>query len=200
MSCSNNRENAQNQHRYIIIQPGTKTIIDEQYREMNIFTVDIPDTVTYIGDFAFFGNELEEVTLPENLTEIGIGAFRDNNLKKIIIPNSVTNITLGAFANNKLTEITISNNISFIGSQSFANNLLTKIIIPDNVKTIHYGAFSDNRITEIIIGSDVKFWKTEHFNNIFGEFDGLFCEYYTENNRRAGTYRYNEYLGAWEYF
>ena len=224
ISCSNNRKNEQNQYAennhdivvietegntkftdeeniksgHIIIQAGTRTIQDEQYREMNIFSIDIPDTVTYIGDFAFWGNELEEVILPKNLTEIGIGAFRNNKLKSITIPDTVKNITIGAFANNRLVEIHISRNIEFIFTDSFSNNLLSKIIIPDSVKMIMGGAFTNNRIIEISIGENVELRKSEYRNNIFGEYCELFCEYYIRNNMQAGSYRYNEEANEWE--
>lgn len=64
-------------------------------------TLDIPDTVTSIGQSAFSGCiNLESLTLPNSLVSIGNGAFANcHSLTSITIPTSVTSI-----ANNCFTE------------------------------------------------------------------------------------------------
>ena len=59
----------------------------------------IPDTVTEIGEEAFFGcDELEEVVIPASVRKIGKEAFRCcSNMTKIVIPDSVIEIGDGAF-------------------------------------------------------------------------------------------------------
>lgn len=59
----------------------------------------IPDTVTEIGEEAFFGCEnLEEIVIPNSVKKIGKEAFRAcANLTKVVIPDSVTEIDSGAF-------------------------------------------------------------------------------------------------------
>lgn len=54
-------------------------------------------TVTAIGDNAFAGSILSDVTLPDTLTTIGAGAFQGSSLSWVKIPASVTAIGEKAF-------------------------------------------------------------------------------------------------------
>ena len=63
-------------------------------------TIDIPNSVTKIGDYAFSGcTGLTNITIPQSVTEIDWSAFREcTSLTSVTIPNSVTTIYGGAFA------------------------------------------------------------------------------------------------------
>jgi hypothetical protein len=57
--------------------------------------VEIPSTidgktVTKIGDYAFWGNQLTSVTIPNSVTTIGGGAFEGNQLTSVTIGANVT--------------------------------------------------------------------------------------------------------------
>ena len=60
----------------------------------------IPDSVTEIGEFAFFGCTcLKEVRIPDSVTEIRDGTFSGcTSLKEVHIPDSVTKIGWFAFS------------------------------------------------------------------------------------------------------
>ena len=85
----------------------------------------IPNSVTSIGDYAFWANSLlESVVLPDNLTSIGQGTFWNNALTSIDIPKSVTSIGAYAFRGNKLTSVSIPKSVTSIGDYAFAHNEL----------------------------------------------------------------------------
>jgi hypothetical protein len=65
----------------------------------NLKSVEVPDTVSYIGGSAFmYCDNLTTVTLPEGLTEIADYLFfEDESLQTVTIPASVTSIGNSAF-------------------------------------------------------------------------------------------------------
>ena len=75
----------------------------------------IPDNVTSIGDYAFFGcTTLTSITIPEGVTSIGYYAFNGcTGLTSITIPDSVTDTCLPVF-----DECTALTNITFQGTMA----------------------------------------------------------------------------------
>ena len=99
----------------------------------------IPNSVTSIGDEAFYGCEsLTSIDIPNGVTSIGKEAFCGcKGLTSIVIPNSVTSIGDGALAFcENLTSIDIPQNTTSIGTHLFAGCLELKSISvsPDNPK------------------------------------------------------------------
>lgn len=82
----------------------------------------IPNTVTYIGEWAFYNCiGLTTITIPNSVTTIGELAFGNcYGISSIMIPNSVTSIGELVFSNCiSLTSITIPNSITSIGRGAF---------------------------------------------------------------------------------
>ena len=106
----------------------------------------IPDSVTNIGNYAFYGcSGLTSIIIPDSVTSIGDYAFRGcASLTSITIPNNVTSIGNYTFYGCvSLTSITIPNNVTSIGSYAFNNcSYLTNITISDSVTSIGENAFS----------------------------------------------------------
>ena len=82
----------------------------------NLTSIIIPNSVTSIGEYVFYGcSSLTSIIIPNSVTSIGEYAFfRCSSLTSIIIPNSVTSI--GEYAINserdfRKTQQKISNNI-----------------------------------------------------------------------------------------
>ena len=94
----------------------------ESYRSFiaGIEEVEIPDTVTEIGSYAFHNfMKVKEINLPNSVTSIGDMAFEYcDSLSSITIPNSVTSIGYCSFCyNSSLT------NITYTGTQSQWNSI-----------------------------------------------------------------------------
>lgn len=103
----------------------------------------VPDSVTYIDDYACVSAQFTEVILPQGLSGIGLEAFAGcANLEKILIPSSVSRIRESAFANcNRQTTIIFDHSVTDaldIGENAFSLDLpvSTKVIVQD-VKDIN---------------------------------------------------------------
>lgn len=82
----------------------------------------IPNSVTSIGDSAFYGcGVMTSVNIPSGVTSIGVDAFRDcMGLVSIDIPNGVTNIGDRAFTRcHTFTDVVIPSSVTSIGDLGF---------------------------------------------------------------------------------
>ena len=124
-----------------------------------VITLELPDTVTYIGHDVFHNCELESITLPEGLISIGDLAFQGSALKSIIVPDTVTEIGVSAFYScRELEYIKLSSSITRIESNTFYDcQALTEIDIPESVTYIDGSAFycSENLANVYIYSTDI---------------------------------------------
>ena len=106
----------------------------------------IPDSVTSIGDYAFFASyNLTSITIPESVITIGNWSFSDClELSSITIPNSVK--SLGNYAFNgceSLRSVVIPDSVTSIGKSAFFYCMgLRKVTIPSSVTSIGEHAFN----------------------------------------------------------
>ena len=122
-----------------IIETATNTLISGCKNTV------IPDSVTIIGDGAFWGcTGLTNINIPNSVKKIYDFAFAECiGLTSVRIPNSVSGISLGAFIGcTGLKNITIPDSMTYIDNSVFAYCTgLTSITIPDSVTSIDVMAF-----------------------------------------------------------
>ncbi len=121
-----------------------------------IESVVIPDTVTNIGNSAFYKSAaLKNVTIPESVTNIGSSAFGYcYKLSSVSIPGSVKDIrSFAFFACITLADLTIGDGVERIWNNAFADcRNLENVTIPQSVRTIGLGAFMEcDSLTSVII-------------------------------------------------
>ena len=152
----------------VIIGESVKTLPSGFVQSSKITEVTIPNSVTSIGDEAFYHcSGLTSVTIGNAVTSIGNWAFYDCSgltsvtignsvtsignyafcgcwgLTSVAIPNSVTTIGNYAFSYcSGLTSVTIGNSVTSIGDCAFGGcSGLTSVTIPGSVTSISRGAF-----------------------------------------------------------
>lgn len=107
----------------ISLPEGLKVIGDNAFVECAISSITIPNSVTTIDYWSFYGCvSLETIVWGSSLEILGEAAFNDcEALTSVIIPDGVTTIGEVAFANCiNLTTVTIPESVTFIGESAFA--------------------------------------------------------------------------------
>ena len=150
------------------------------WNNQEITTLEIPTSVTSIGNHAFYGcNGLTSVEFPSNLSSIGDWAFSNcsgltsvdlpssitkmgecvfyycKNLSSVKLPSEITAISNGAFGYSSLKDIELPAGITSIGDDAFVNcSNLQNINLPSGITTIGTGAFWDcSNLTNVILPS-----------------------------------------------
>ena len=107
----------------------------------------IPNGVASIGDAAFsYCYSLSNIDIPNSVTSIGDRAFLGcESLNSVVIPNSVTSIGDAAFGEcYSLSDIVIPDSVTGIGNDVFFQcDSLTSVVIPDSVTSIGDAAFGE---------------------------------------------------------
>ena len=158
------------------------------FQDNNLTSVKIPDSVTEISNYAFRFNELTSVEIPDSVTRIGASAFLSNSLETVEITDSITEINNDVFKSNKLTSVKIPNSVTEIGSGAFGSNELTSVEIPNSVTNIRGESFRNNELTEIIMPENIELNLSIHTDRDLMGDETYFKDYYNEQNKQAGTY------------
>lgn len=141
----------------VIIEDGITSIAPTAFNGSIMTEIEIADSVTSIGNFAFLSCEnLTEITLPKNLTEISLYAFcYCYSLGNINIPASVTAIGNGAFFGcDSMTEIIVeegSESFTAVDGVLYAKDMSRLVSYPTGKADTDY-TIADG-VTEIIGGS-----------------------------------------------
>jgi len=138
------------------------TLIDGDGNEIKEYI--IPNGVTFIGSYAFYGcSGLTSVTIPNSVTSIGSNAFSGcSGLESVIVPvtdisafcnntiirqirnDILTSITLIDANGNEIKEYIIPYSVTSIGNYAFSGcSGLTSVTIPSSVTSIGSSAFLD---------------------------------------------------------
>ena len=140
----------------------------------DLYYVDLPDSITKIGKYAFnMDINLIEVKFPINLEEIDDGAFYGcASLQIDNLPEGLLTIGDNAFrGNHKIKTLNLPSTVTTIGSRAFEECWeLDNIYISKNVVSISPDAFYDARhIEEIIVDPENPIYDSRNNSNTLNE-------------------------------
>ena len=152
----------------VIIEGYTYIMSSAFSSKTQITSITMSNSVTSIGNAAFYGTNITSITIPNSVTDIGTSAFQNcANLTSITIPNSVTSTGFEVFQGcTKLTSVIIGNSITSITRNMFRNCVaLTSITIPNSVTNIGSTAFYNcTSLNSITIPNSVTSISADAFN------------------------------------
>ena len=126
------------------------TVIPQGAFSMNIRLeqIEIPDTVTEIGEMAFAGARLTSLDIPESVVKIGRKAFHLHHLTELTIPGNVKEIGESAFEGTfkaiTLKSLTLEEGIESIGRYAFKEGYLETVQLPRSLKEMGEEPFYGN--------------------------------------------------------
>ena len=120
----------------------------------------IPDSIEYIGEYAFWASNIKEIRLSESLHTIHKDAFLYcRELEHIHLPKSLRTIEKGAFGNcERIKKLVIPDGIKYIGKAAMINcKELTEAIIPEGIEKLSSRLFEGcGKLERIVIPASVR--------------------------------------------
>lgn len=132
-------------HASHVVIPNTVKTIDVCAFGMSscLSRVDIPNSVTHIGNSAFSSSSIKKIEIPQSVESIEEGAFSGSEIKRIKLPEGLDSIKKRTFSScSQLKRMVVPKSVVSIGMYAFRDcKKLKSISIPKSVNSIEVGAF-----------------------------------------------------------
>lgn len=144
-----------------LVLPATTTLICEgAFAGSAIQNIVIPEGVTSLGDYAFYGcDNLVSVSLPSTLKSIGKGAFGNcTELRTLnLSPTKITEIPQRAFAGSvNLESVILPASAVKVGRESFSHTKISRLNLSGVSEFEDYALSSMPFLTELSINPNAK--------------------------------------------
>ena len=150
--------------------------------------LDLPITLTSIGEYAFVGTKYTSVTLPPSLKTIGDYAFQNLPIEQKLTLPKVTSVGAHAFEGTNITGVTIPDGVTTIGDRAFANTPTEgHVTIPDGVTHLGNEVFSNTKISTVFLPNSV----TMLSQGLFQGCKNLNQVYVPDNYTGMGNYAFD---------
>ena len=115
-----------------------------QGEDITYSPLELPASITAIGDYAFVGSRFSSIAFQEGLETIGTSAFYDSrSIKELVFPASLTTLGKESFAYcSSLTSVAFPDVMCSIEDKAFYYSGLTTVKLPDGLTTLGSSVFS----------------------------------------------------------
>lgn len=172
-----------------VVLPDTlREIGQSAFMNTALEKIDIPESVRYIGDNAFYScGRLTTLDIPEGVEEIGSSAFSAcKELSEVSFPSTLYSIGEAAFSFcRSLQTVSFNEGLEIINGYAFEYTGLTSVVLPESVRYIGYNAFCS--------GEDLESFTVLNRNCMIDDSAGTISD-------RSGSYGgYNGVIYGYEY-
>lgn len=131
-----------------------ETIGDYAFYETELASIVLPDSVTEVGDYAFYGcQNVTEFVMSKAIESIGDYAFSGlDKITEVTIYGNNTTVGDGAFENcTSLDTLTIENGVDSIGPSAFGFTAITNVVLPESISSLEGNPFTGCRLESLDI-------------------------------------------------
>lgn len=161
----------------LVIEEGVRSISESAfYGEQYLTSVKLPDSIEFIGDYAFKGTAITSVTLPSKIETINGTVFDPEYIKNYYVDENnpylkavdgvlynkdmtvLQAFPVGRYTDNSEYTFNIPKSVKTIAPYAFLNSNAEVFTVPGTVKTISSQAFAGNiYLTKLTLGSGIEY-------------------------------------------
>lgn len=94
---------------YMVTSIGAKAFVGP----FHYGKISLPETIAYIGDYAFYQRKIEKISLPDSVTEMGIGVFEDTEIEgELVFPASMDMVPYRTFFRTSARRLVIPDTVT----------------------------------------------------------------------------------------
>lgn len=124
-----------------------------------IVSIVIPDSITTIGNFAFWDTGITSITIPDSVTSMGAQMFQQCiNLQSVVLGRGLTSIPDSTFSQcSNLNNVEIPNTITSIGKNAFYKTSIKRIVLTSKEITLgKYCFWECSQLEEVVFDEGVE--------------------------------------------
>jgi|GEM_PF-3741885 len=145
------------------IRPEVRIIDDKAFNFHRTYNITLNEGLEHIGAYAFryalnnIAPHQKKLVIPNSVNYIGEYAFENCYMDEVIISDNVDSLFNDTFSFCFIDQIHMPAKLKYIGARALYNNHLDNLVMPEGVETIERNAFYDLNVDKLVIPESVKF-------------------------------------------
>lgn len=145
------------------IRPEVRTIDDKAFNFHRTYNITLNEGLEHIGAYAFryalnnIAPHQKKLVIPNSVNYIGEYAFENCYMDEVIISDNVDSLFNDTFSFCFIDQIHMPAKLKYIGARALYNNLLDNLVLPEGLETIEQYAFNTLSVDKLVIPESVKF-------------------------------------------
>lgn len=145
------------------IRPEVRTIDDKAFNFHRTYNITLNEGLEHIGAYAFryalnnIAPHQKKLVIPNSVKYIGEYAFENCYMDEVIISDNVDSLFNDTFSFCFIDQIHMPAKLKYIGARALYNNHLDNLVLPEGLETIEHHAFNTLSVDKLVIPESVKF-------------------------------------------